>query len=206
MRALPDILYNFHWIREGEAARSSQAHFGGLMGLMRRHGLKAIVNLRGESSDLSWWQYEKRVCGKLGAGHFDTMLDSRKLPLRPMLVRLVEVFDEAPRPFLLKCSGGQDRTGLAAALYLIHRDGWGAERAAEEQFAAFPYLHFPKKHQRWLKPFVAFAREEAHGRAVADWIRNEYDPVRLADWLTQHGLGDGFKCIFDKPVRSRWQL
>ena len=201
MRSLPDIFYNFHWIREGEAARSSQAYFGGLTGLMRRHGLKAIVNLRGENSDLSWWQYEKRVCERLGAGHFDAMLDSRRLPLRPMLVKLVEAFETAPRPFLLKCSGGNDRTGLAAALYLIYRDGWQAQTVAEEQFAGSP-----KQHQRWLKPFVAFAREEARGKALAEWIRNDYDPARLAAWLIAHDLADGFNGIFDKPVRSPWQL
>jgi len=201
MRALLDILYNFHWIREGEAARSSQAHFGGLEGLMRRHGLKAIVNLRGENSDLSWWQYERQVCERLGAGHFDTMLDSRKLPLRPMLARLMQVFEEAPRPFLLKCSGGQDRTGLAAALYLIHRDGWDAAVGAEAQFAA-PL----KKHQRWLKQFPIFAREEAQGAPLAEWIRSSYEPERLAAWLTTHGLADGFQRIFDKPERSPFQL
>lgn len=203
MRALPDILYNFRWIREGEAARSSQAYFGGLTRLMRRHGLKAVVNLRGENSDLSWWRYERAVCERLGARHFDAMLDSGKLPLRPMLVRLVDVFDEAPRPFLLKCSGGQDRTGFAAALYLIHRDGWGAEGAAREQFASFTS---PKTYQRWLKAFVAFAKEEAKGRALADWIRSDYDPGRLVEWLGRHGLADGYKRIFDKPERSPWQL
>ena len=105
MRPFLDTLYNFHWVREGEAARSSQAFFGGLSGLMRRHGLKAIVNLRGENSDLSWWRYERRVCERLGARHLDAMLDSRHLPTRAMLARLFDVLDAAPRPFLFKCSG-----------------------------------------------------------------------------------------------------
>ena len=38
--------------------------------------------------------------------------------------RELAAFDQAPRPFMLKCSGGQDRTSFAAALYLIHRGGW----------------------------------------------------------------------------------
>ncbi len=48
------------------------------------------------------------------------MMDSRRLPLRPMLVALFDAFDRAPRPFVIKCSGGQDRTSLAAALYIVH--------------------------------------------------------------------------------------
>ena len=63
----------------------------------------------------------------LGMTHFDAMLDSRKLPTRAMLEQLIVSFDAAPRPFMLKCSGGQDRTSFAAAvLYLIHRGGWAA--------------------------------------------------------------------------------
>ncbi|MGC9952944.1 MAG: tyrosine-protein phosphatase [Rhizomicrobium sp.] len=201
MRPLLDLLYNFHWVREGEAARSSQAHFGGLGRLMTRHGLGAIINLRGENSDLGWWRYEKRVCAALGARHFDTMMDSRKLPTRPMLVCLMRAFDEAPRPFLLKCSGGQDRTGLAAALYLIHREGWSAREATEKQFTGVP-----KKHQRWLKLFTSFAYEESRGRPLGEWIASAYEPERFAEWLKAHGHADSFERIFVVPTRSRWQL
>ena len=201
MRPFLDILYNFRWVREGEVARSSQAYFGGLTWLMKRHGIRAIVNLRGENSDLSWWRYERRVCEKLGARHFDTMLDSRKLPTRPMLARLMEAFEEAPRPFLLKCSGGQDRSGLAAALYLIHRDGWSARGGALAEFSGFA-----KKHQRWLKLFVAFADEEACGRPLAAWIETDYEPERFAQWLRSRGHADSFETIFVVPTRSKWQL
>ena len=76
-----------------------------------------------------------------------------------------------PRPFLLKCSGGQDRTSFAAALYLIHRDGWTAMEKAREQFARFPYLHFPKGQQRWLKHFPDFARADSEGAPLAQWAR-----------------------------------
>jgi len=201
MPALLDTLYNFHWIREGVAARSSQAHFGGLARLMRRHDLKAVVNLRGENSDLSWWRYEKRVCAALGAPHFDTMLDSRKLPTRAMLLRLMEALAAAPRPFLLKCSGGNDRTALGAALLLLHEDGWGGRLEAETQFKGRL-----KPHQRWLKLFPAFAEEEAAGAKLADWVRTSYSPEKLAVWLKAKGQGDSFAAIFTVPTRSPWQL
>jgi protein tyrosine/serine phosphatase len=201
MRPFIDFLYDFRWVREGEAARSSQAHFGGLGRLMKRHGLSAIINLRGENSDLSWYRYEKRVCAELGAPHFDAMLDSRKLPTRPMLVCLMQAFDEAPRPFLLKCSGGQDRTALAAALYLIHQGGWVARQAAQKQFAGAA-----KKHQRWLKLFASFALEDSRGRPLCDWIATAYEPELLAEWLNTHGHADSFERIFVVPTRSPWQL
>jgi protein tyrosine/serine phosphatase len=201
MAALLDILYNFRWVREGELARASQSHFGGLKGLMRRHGLRAIVNLRGANSDLSWWRYERRVCQRLGAAHLDAMLDSRKLPTQAMLVRLLQAFDEAPRPFLLKCSGGNDRSGFAAALYLIAREGWGGREAALGEFSGRL-----KRHQRWLKLFIAFAREETNEGALGPWIARSYAPERLAQWLKARGEGDSYEAIFTVPTRSPWQL
>jgi hypothetical protein len=205
MRCLSDILYNFHWVVPGEAARAAQAWGGFLKSYLARRGIKAIINLRGNNSDLSWWQYETRVARELGIAHLDAMMDSRKLPTRKMLLRLIESFDTAPKPFLLKCSGGQDRTSFASALYIIHRDGWGAVEKARAQFARFPYLHFPKKHQRWLKPFLDYAHEAAQGRPLSAWIAQDYSPERLKAWLDGKGLNEAYAGIFVVPTRSRWQ-
>ncbi|MDB5735036.1 MAG: protein tyrosine phosphatase [Alphaproteobacteria bacterium] len=205
MRSTGDLLYNFHWVVPGEASRAMQAWAGGVGGFLRRRGIRAIINLRGRNDDLDWWKRETALAGAQGIAHLDAMLDSRKLPTRDMLVRLIESFDTAPRPFLLKCSGGQDRTSFAAALYLIHRDGWQAMDRAKEQFARFPYLHFPKKQQRWLKAFVDFAAEDAGGLPLATWIAERYTPEGAKAWLDAHGLADGYSAIFTVPTRSPYQ-
>ena len=205
MRSLGDILYNFHWVVRGEAARAAQAWAGGLSAFLKKRGIRAIINLRGRNDDLSWWRNETAAATRAGATHFDAMLDSRKLPTRAMLVALMDAFASAPRPFLLKCSGGQDRTSLAAALYLIHRDGWQAMPMAKAQFSRFPYLHFPKTHQRWLKPFVEFAQESAGGQKLAAWIKDDYTPEKLKAWLDSRGLHDSYAAIFTTPTRSPFQ-
>ena len=206
MRTFLDRLYNFHWLCEGDAARSSQAFFGGLELLLRRHGLKAIINLRGENADLSWWRYERAVCARVGARHIDAMMDSRHLPTRAMLTTLIDAFETAPQPFLLKCSGGHDRTALAAALFVITRDGWEGLERARGQFDAAIYGHKPKRHQHWLKPFLQFAAEDANGMRLSDWIRDHYEPKVFAAWLEAHDLGESHKGIFAKPTRSPFQL
>src|ERR1700754_1490694 len=137
MRKLLDTLYNFHWIVPGEAARSAQAYLGLLKPFLRANRIAAVINLRGRHPKFGWWRYETQVCAALGIAHFDAMLDSKRLPLKEMLVALLDAFDAAPRPFLIKCSGGQDRTSFAAALYIVHRDGWSALDRAERQFARF---------------------------------------------------------------------
>ena len=205
MRGPSDVLYNFHWIVPGEAARAAQAYAGFLGPFLTRHGIKSLINLRGPNPKFGWWRYERRISEAQGVRHIDVMLDSRHLPRRDMLVALFDAFDSAPRPLLIKCSGGQDRTSFAAALYLIHREGWAAGEKALAQFARFPYLHFPKQHQRWLQPFIAFAAAEAAGRPIAEWTRDSYDPARLKNWLEEKGHRGTFKGIFERPVGSRWQ-
>ncbi len=205
MRSVLDVAYNFHWVVPGEAARMAQAHFGGLDGFLRRHKLGAMINLRGSNPDVGWWRREKAVCGNAGVTHIDAMLDSRKLPTHAMLAGLFDAFDAAPRPFVVKCSGGQDRTSLAAALYILQRAGWQAMDAAELQFARWPYLHLPKRHQRWLRPFIRFAQEDAKGMPVAAWAREHYDPARLAAWLDAQGMQEFYASLFERATRSRWQ-
>lgn len=205
MRSLGDILYNFHWVVPGEASRAMQAWAGGLAPFLEARGIKAIVNLRGRNDDLSWWKKETALAQAGGIAHLDAMLDSRRIPTQAMLVRLVECFDTAPKPFLLKCSGGQDRTSLAAALYIIHRDGWQAIDKARAQYDHFPYLHFPKRHQRWLKAFLDFAAYDAGGLPLAQWVRGHYAPETAKAWLDSHGLADGYAGIFTVPTRSPYQ-
>jgi len=205
MRSPGDILYNFHWVVPGEAARAMQAWAGGVGPFLKRRGIKAIINLRGRNADLSWWKHETAIAQAGGIAHLDAMLDSRKIATREMLARLIDCFDTAPRPFLLKCSGGQDRTGFAAALYIIHRDGWTAMAKARAQYARFPYLHFPKRHQRWLKAFLDFAADDAKGLPVGEWIRTRYTPEAAKAWMDDHGLADGYASIFTVPTRSPFQ-
>jgi protein tyrosine/serine phosphatase len=202
MRSWPDILYNFHWVVPGEAARAAQAWAGGLGRFLKKRGIRAIINLRGRNDDLSWWRNETRIAAEGGIAHLDAMLDSRKLPTRAMLVRLIEAFEAAPRPFLLKCSGGQDRTSFAAAIFLIHRGGWNAMAEAKAQFARFPYLHLPKQNQRWLATFPDFAAEKASGMPIATWIARHYDPEELKAWLDARDMGDSYAAIFTVPTRS----
>lgn len=199
MRSLPDILYNFHWVIPGEVARSAQAYAGFLGGFLRRRGIRSVVNLRGRHPERAWWRYENRVCERLGIAHLDAKLNSRRLPTRAILIDLIAAFDAAPTPLLIKCSGGQDRSSFAGALYIVHRKGWSAFDEANAQFAAWPYLHRPKAQQRWLKPFLEFAREDSRGRPLIDWIAADYTAEALKAWLEARGLGGAFRGLYDKP-------
>ena len=202
MRAIVDVLYNFHWIVPGEAARSAQAYAGFLRAFLRRHEIRTIVNLRGSNPRFWWWRYEKRVTERARVAHIDVKVNSRNLPTRELLLKLLEAFDAAERPLLLKCSGGQDRTSLAAALYLIHRNGWTDMSAAMAHFSGWPYLHWPKRQQRWIKHFLIFAHEQAAGRRLRGWIAEGYRPELFKQWLVSRDLADAFRQTDVNPPRT----
>jgi len=191
-----DLPYNFHWIEPREAARAAQAYAGFLPLFLRAHQIRAVVNLRGKNPAHLWWKYETRVCRKLEVVHRDAKLNSRQLPSRPMLVDLLDAFDSVPRPFLVKCSGGQDRTAFAAALFLLHRHGWWALAQAERQFAGWPYLHWPRRQQRWLKLFPGFAGESAAGVPLRYWLENSYSAANFGAWLNERGHAESFKGLY----------
>jgi hypothetical protein len=116
-----------------------------------------------------------------------------------MLLDLLRAFDEAPEPVLFKCSGGQDRTSFASALYLLHRNGWDAFPAAEVQFSAWPYLHWPGRQQKWLRLFVAFAAEQSSGRPLRQWLEKDYSAHAFKAWLETRGHGNSFRGLYDVP-------
>jgi protein tyrosine phosphatase (PTP) superfamily phosphohydrolase (DUF442 family) len=194
MSVVLDRLYHLHWVSRG-LARSAQPYLGFYLAFLRPHGFKSLINLRGENPDFRWWRTEKRTAQALGIAHFDVKLSSRNIPSRSGLANLFDAFDRAQTPILIKCSGGQDRTSLAAALYLLQRDGAGVLPAAEAQFAFWPYLHRPKHYQRWLKEFPAYAVGEAHGEALSIWARERYDPQHFAGFLAAKGLDKAFRAF-----------
>jgi hypothetical protein len=196
MRSLSDILYNFHWIEPGKAARAAQAYAGFLGPYLRSRGIRAVINLRGPNPDYGWWRYETAICARANIEHRDVKLNSRRLPTRAMLLDLLHAFETAPQPFLIKCSGGQDRTSFAAALYLLNSKGWAAMPDADAQFARWPYLHLPRQEQRWLRLFPAFARERAAGSPPREWIEAQYSPDDLKAWLEARGDGASFRGIY----------
>jgi protein tyrosine/serine phosphatase len=191
MSRILDRLYHFHWVTP-DVARSAQPYLGFYSAYLAPHGFKSLINLRGENADFRWWQAEKRVAASLGIVHFDVRLSSRNLPSRSGLTALFDAFAAAERPLLLKCSGGQDRTGLAAALYLLQLKGPGTLAEAEAQLASWPYLHFPKRHQLWLRHFPAYANAQG-GSALAQWARESYDPSHFAEWLAARGLKGSYR-------------
>jgi protein tyrosine phosphatase (PTP) superfamily phosphohydrolase (DUF442 family) len=191
---LLDRLYHLHWVSP-ELARSAQPYLGFYQAFLRPHGFKSLINLRGENARYRWWRSERKAAAALGIAHFDVRLSSRNLPSRLSLAALFDAFDTANTPVLIKCSGGQDRSAFASALYILNTKGFAALAQAEAQFAFWPYLHRPKPYQIWLKQFPAYAVAEAGRTELGIWARERYMPQAFAQWLRARGLENSFRTL-----------
>jgi len=132
---------NFHPITQSEAYRSAQLDRDELEHYIRKFKIRSVINLRGENSGSPWYKEEVQVCRKLNVSHFDLGLSADKAPSPSEIEKLLELFRLAPRPVLIHCKAGADRSGLAAAIWEIVIDGEPTS-VARKQLSIF-YGHMP---------------------------------------------------------------
>jgi len=77
----------------------------------------------------------------LGIKHINFRMKAARELTNEQAFELIEVMRKAPKPLLIHCRAGADRTGLAAALY-VAAISKGGEDAAEEQLS-LRYGHLP---------------------------------------------------------------
>ncbi|MBH69014.1 MAG: hypothetical protein CMM58_11720 [Rhodospirillaceae bacterium] len=168
--------------------RSAQIYGKYITPLLRLHAIATVVNLRGANPRSRWYNPEKSLCEELGIWHVDHSLHSRRLPKQEILIDLLETFNNAPRPLLIKCSGGADRTGLAAAIFLLNEWGVNSIPQAVKQISFLPYLHLPRQNQKWIKHFPSFFASTHNGVSLCEWIKHTYSTELFSSWLCQNEL------------------
>ncbi len=141
-------------------------------------GVKSILSLRSE--DFYGSQTERYVCDQLGLRLEFCPMTASRAPTVSELQNLLEAFDTLPRPFLIHCKSGADRSGLAAALYQIDHDGIDP-KIAKKKMLSLRFIHFGFNKKGILRAFIdAYdtARQET-GITLRDWISTKYDPENL---------------------------
>jgi len=123
---------NLRVLVAGKAYRSGQMNAGQLARTVERYGVKSILNLRGENLTTGWHQAEIATAAKLNVIYSDRSLGSgQELSLKQM-DELVALLRKAPKPVLIHCWGGADRSGLVSALYLFALEGRSPGEAYKE--------------------------------------------------------------------------
>lgn len=132
---------NVHVVDPGRLYRSAQLNGDDLSGVLSRYGIRSVINLRGRNPGETWYDDELRVTANQGAVHFDVGVGATSEPDPKVISRLMTALKTAPRPILVHCASGADRSGLAAALYNRFIKGQSPSTAASQ--LSFRYGHFP---------------------------------------------------------------
>ena len=125
---------NYHTVVAGQLYRSAQPASADLSRYAMAHGIKTIVNLRGENRGSSWYDAEIAESKQLGISHVDFRMSARRDLTRAEAAELIAILERAEKPVLVHCKAGADRSGLAAALYVAAVAKRG-EAAAEDQLS-----------------------------------------------------------------------
>ncbi|NLS20371.1 dual specificity protein phosphatase family protein [Rhizobium sp. P40RR-XXII] len=130
---------NFHTVIDGQLYRSAQPTSDQLTFYVRTYGIKTIINLRGNHPGTAWYDNEVAVTRGLGIVHIDFGMSSSKLISPRTAQQIVELMTTAPKPILIHCQSGADRSGLVAALYMKKIAGLDEQRARGQ--LSFYYGH-----------------------------------------------------------------
>jgi protein tyrosine/serine phosphatase len=133
--------HNFHAITDGEAYRSAQLDREEFEYYIKRYNIRSIINLRGENPHAPWYQEELGISAERHIKHYDVALSSSHEPTEEDVRKLIEIFRTAPRPVLIHCLAGADRSGLAAAMWKVVIDK-EPKSEAEKQLSIL-YWHLP---------------------------------------------------------------
>jgi protein tyrosine/serine phosphatase len=136
---------NEHTSIPGELYRSAQPTGKDIELYAKRFGIKSIINLRGPNAEAPWYVEEVETAKKLGITHFDFRMKAARELTNEQALELIALMRDAPKPLLIHCRAGADRTGLAAALYVaaVSKNGEeSAERQLSLRYGHLPYFPF----------------------------------------------------------------
>ena len=125
----PDDPKNFHKVNEN-LYRSGQPDEDELESLHTFNGIRSVLNLRENNSD----QDEIAAINK----KWNNAITLYEIPLdtgsitEDDLYKILTVIRDAPKPLLIHCWHGSDRTGCSVAAYRIVFENWSVEDAISE--------------------------------------------------------------------------
>jgi protein tyrosine/serine phosphatase len=172
---------NFYAVVPGRCYRSAQPTPQFLESIKRTHGIVAILNLRGgdENGDEAWYQNEKAAAERLGLKLFPAGLSSSEQPPEEDFWKFVQALDECPEPMLIHCANGNDRTGLASAIYLMMRTDTPIAEARKQLSLRYGHFYWSKAKclHRILDSYEEWLAREGKTHSAAHfrtWAQYEF--------------------------------
>lgn len=176
--------YNFHPVVPGRLYRSAQMPREALARTIREHAIKSVIDLRlmADAPDETGLT-EAEAARRAGAAYRHIPFSSARADQRASLLALLAAYREMPPPFLVNCSSGTHRAGVASAVWLIDQAGRSPRQAAEQLTMKYGFF----QPERDLKAYL-------QGRPTLDRVISAYTLVRgernvsFRDWVAESGL------------------
>lgn len=166
------ITKNFYEEDPGRLFRSAQLTESELEEAIAKYKIKTVISLRGEPPSVFGGEPEAVTLARKKILYYHFGLDTDYYPSKEDLNKILDLFHDAPKPILIHCRTGADRTGMLAAIYAI-------EEMKQSKEVALRQLSIKYWHVRMFHPAMADFVEIYKGR---DWAKLNYDPCQYPDF------------------------
>jgi protein tyrosine phosphatase (PTP) superfamily phosphohydrolase (DUF442 family) len=195
---------NVHAVIPGRIYRGAQASAHSLEALVRRYGIRTIVNLRGCCTPEPWYLDEARVARDAGINLEDLTFSATRLPSKNEMRHLLDVLDRSEPPLFFHCRQGADRTGLACTAALLLQPDVPYDTARRQLGLRYAHVQLGQTarldavfdlYENWLAGTGQVHSPAAFRRWVADdygggWLQSRIEKVeRLGDARAGQPLG-----------------
>jgi len=144
--------HHFSTVTEGQVYRSGAMPPKKLQNIVRRYGIRAVVDLRRPGEDVD---AERAALAHLGVKHFH--LPSDQIPNDETVDAFLDIVGHREyRPVLIHCKHGTGRAVLFSAIYRMECEGWPNERA--------------RRASRLLPWFGSFSSKSRKGIFIRDYV------------------------------------
>lgn len=170
------VYQNFHRI-DDQIYRSSQPTTFTLRKFASNGG-KTVLSLRG-SIEAPYWYQEEETCSRLGLTLHNIQLSATSAPDPHRLNELIDFLGKCPKPLLIHCKSGADRTGLATFVY---KTVFLQERFNKAKSAlGFRFLHNRFGKAGVLDEFIQTYRNDAQelGLNFEEWLYTVYQQQKV---------------------------
>lgn len=134
---------NIRTVEAGQLYRSAQLDSAQFARVIQKDGIRTIINLRGAHPKAGWYDTELAVSKAYGVTHVDYGISAEHMVTAAQIDSILTLLRTAPKPILVHCQGGADRSGLVSALYEAEIAGKPpavADGQLALRFGHFPYL------------------------------------------------------------------
>lgn len=160
------ISKNFYEVDPGKFYRSAQLTKGELEDTIAKYGIKTVISLRGNPPGFFGEEPEAETLLREKVEFHPLPLSMDYFPSKKELNEILELMHKAPKPILLHCRSGSDRTGMVSALYALEEMKQSKDKAMEQ--LSIKYWHVRRFHPA-MAEFVNIYKDR-------EWARSSYEP------------------------------